>query len=137
VPVSVRVAPMYYATGQIIGAVEIFTDVTAQMKVARRAAKFEKLAFQDLLTGINNRRFIDLKIRQAILEVAEFKRQFGILAIDVDYFKKINDLYGHEIGDQVLRSISRLLLSSVRPEDFVGRWGGEEFLALIADVFLA
>ncbi|HYL92237.1 MAG TPA: diguanylate cyclase [Alphaproteobacteria bacterium] len=133
VPVSVRVAPIRDSHGEITGAVEIFSDVTAQLKTNRRAAEFERLAFTDPLTRAHNRRFMALKVKQAILEITELDRRFGLLAIDVDYFKKINDVYGHDVGDRVLKALIKTLRACLRPSDVLARWGGDEFLVLLSD----
>lgn len=134
VPVSVRVAPMADGNGQIIGAVETFSDNSAKKDVERRAEEFETLAFRDALTGVANRRYLDLKLQQAIQEVEKLGRKIGLLMIDVDYFKQVNDTYGHATGDTVLRTVCQTLAHGMRPKDIVGRWGGEEFLVLAMDV---
>lgn len=133
VPVSVRVAPLRDAAGLIVGAVEIFTDVTEKKKIERRVGELETLAFYDPLTGLLNRRFVELKLKQAILEHEELGRNYGILMIDVDRFKQLNDTAGHDAGDAVLGAVSGTLLHSLRAVDIVGRWGGDEFLVLLAD----
>ncbi len=134
VPVSIRVSPVTENQGAIAGAVEIFTDVSARKKLERRAAALEKLALNDELTGIPNRRYTQLKIRQAIQDTRHLGRSIGILMIDLDHFKQVNDSYGHELGDTVLQTASRTLANGLRPRDFLGRWGGDEFLAIVADV---
>lgn len=134
VPVSVRVSPITNSSGAVVGAVEIFTDVSAKKRLERRAVTLEKMAFNDVLTGIPNRRYTQLKIREAIQETRHFARSIGIVFIDLDDFKRVNDHYGHDLGDVVLRTVSRTLSGGLRPGDFVGRWGGEEFLAIVLDV---
>ena len=79
----------------------------------------------DYLTGIVNRRGIDIAMKRAISDCKE--REFAAIMIDVDYFKKINDTYGHKAGDEVLESIASVLRSSFDDEDVVGRFGGDEF----------
>jgi diguanylate cyclase (GGDEF)-like protein/PAS domain S-box-containing protein len=134
VPVSVRVSPILDSSGAVVGAVEIFTDVSAKKQLERRAVTLEKMAFNDVLTGIPNRRFTQLKVKEAIQETRHFARSIGIVFIDLDDFKLVNDRYGHDRGDVVLRTVSRTLSNALRPGDFLGRWGGEEFLAIILDV---
>jgi two-component system cell cycle response regulator len=96
---------------------------------AREDMRFN--ATHDTLTGLFNRRVIlDLLGR----ELARTQREQGCTSIlmgDVDYFKKVNDTYGHMVGDEVLMEIARRLLASVRSYDFVGRYGGEEFLIVL------
>lgn len=137
VPVSVRVAPLRDTTGLVVGAVEIFTDVSEKKKVERRVGELENLAFCDPLTGLLNRRFVELKVTQAILEHREFSRNYGLLMIDVDRFKQVNDTVGHDAGDAVLCAVSQTLVRSLRALDIVGRWGGEEFLVLLVDTAAA
>jgi diguanylate cyclase (GGDEF)-like protein/PAS domain S-box-containing protein len=134
VPVSVRVAPIVDSAGDIVGAVEVFSDRTAKKNIERRVGELEHLAFHDALTGVPNRRYVELKVKQAIQEVEQFGRRVGLLMIDVDHFKQVNDNYGHEIGDDALRAVCTTLTHVLRSGDTVGRWGGEEFLAIVSDV---
>jgi diguanylate cyclase (GGDEF)-like protein/PAS domain S-box-containing protein len=134
VPVSVRVAPIADSAGSIVGAVEIFSDVTAKKNTERRVGELESLAFCDSLTGVPNRRYVEMKVEQAIQEVEQFGRSIGLLMIDVDHFKLVNDRYGHGTGDDVLRAVCKTLAHSLRSGDTVGRWGGEEFLVIVMDV---
>lgn len=133
VPVSVRVSPIVDDAGCIVGAVEVFSDVSAKKKAERRAGELENLAFHDLMTGVPNRRYIEMKVEQAIQEVKEFGRRIGLLMIDVDHFKLVNDQYGHNTGDDVLRAVCKTLTHGLRAGDSVGRWGGEEFLVIVMD----
>jgi diguanylate cyclase (GGDEF)-like protein/PAS domain S-box-containing protein len=134
IPVSVRTSPITDSKGAVVGAVEIFTDVSDKKKLERRAATLEKMALNDALTGIPNRRYTQLRVRQAIQETRHFGRSIGILMFDLDQFKRVNDTYGHDLGDAVLQTASRTLANGLRPADFLGRWGGEEFLAIVLDV---
>jgi diguanylate cyclase (GGDEF)-like protein/PAS domain S-box-containing protein len=134
VPVSVRVSPVRDSSGTIIGAVEVFRDISVQKDLERRASELETIAYQDPLTGLSNRRHIELKMHQALQEVEEFGRRAGLLLLDVDFFKRVNDRFGHACGDAVLKAVADTLLHSLRPGDSVGRWGGEEFLFLAMDV---
>jgi diguanylate cyclase (GGDEF)-like protein len=77
---------------------------------------------------------LELKVGQAMQEVEQFGRTIGLLMIDIDKFKQVNDTYGHETGDVTLRTICNTLSHNMRPGDTVGRWGGEEFLVLTVDV---
>ena len=137
VPVSVRVAPIKDNNGHIIGAIEVFTDVTAKKHIERRAEELECLAHIDALTGVANRRFVELKLQQALQEVQQFGRGVGLLMIDIDRFKNVNDTWGHQTGDLVLQAASNTLVHNLRPTAVVGRWGGEEFLIILSDMNLA
>ena len=134
VPVCVRVAPITNQSGQIVGAVEIFNDVSARKQVERRVRELEGIAFRDTLTCLPNRRYVELKVKQSLEELRQFERPFGLLMFDVDHFKQVNDRYGHDTGDAILKVISETMTKSLRANDIVGRWGGEEFLAVLLDV---
>jgi diguanylate cyclase (GGDEF)-like protein/PAS domain S-box-containing protein len=134
VPVYVRIAPIVDSAGCVVGAVEVFSDLTAKKTMERRVGELEGLAFLDPLTGVSNRRYTELKVGQAIQEFEQFGRKIGVMMIDADHFKRVNDAYGHETGDEVLRAICKTLTYNLRPGDTVGRWGGEEFLVIVTDV---
>lgn len=134
VPVCVRVSPIAAENGAIIGAVEVFSDISAQKQLERKADVLENLAYHDALTGVANRRYIELKIQQAIQEVEHFSRSYGLILVDIDHFKSVNDSNGHGTGDAALKAVSSTLSRAIRPGDIVGRWGGDEFLLLIRDI---
>jgi diguanylate cyclase (GGDEF)-like protein/PAS domain S-box-containing protein len=134
VPVCVRISPVKDERGSIKGAVSIFSDGTAIRSLEKRACELEALAYSDALTGVANRRYIDLKVQQAIQEVDLFNRAYGLILIDIDHFKTINDTCGHAGGDAVLRAICEGLARCLRPTDVLGRWGGDEFVILARDV---
>ncbi|MCQ2957862.1 MAG: GGDEF domain-containing protein [Candidatus Gastranaerophilales bacterium] len=94
-------------------------------------AEIEKFATQDALTGLNNRRSLDLRINQ---EVAVAKRKnlpLCVMMLDVDFFKKANDTYGHYVGDVVLKHFAEIINDEVREYDFPARYGGEEFFIIL------
>jgi diguanylate cyclase (GGDEF)-like protein len=134
VPVSVRVQPIRDANGSITGALEIFSDDTAQNDARRRTEAMRRMAFLDHLTQLPNRRFMEMALQTTLNEFQTHNDPFGILVIDFDQFKKVNDSFGHLCGDRVLQQAARTLASSLRPADAVGRWGGDEFLAIVRGV---
>ncbi|MBN1623273.1 MAG: GGDEF domain-containing protein, partial [Clostridia bacterium] len=93
--------------------------------------KLELVSQTDELTGLFNRRRMMDEIEKQIAYSQRYKNIFSIAMLDIDYFKNINDTYGHDIGDVVLREFSGLLSSKLRLSDFFGRWGGEEFVLLL------
>ena len=84
---------------------------------------------EDALTGATNRRMLNIELEDRI-ELAKTGSPFSAFMIDIDYFKKINDTYGHDVGDKVLKDVSNILQSSFRKEDVVARYGGDEFCVL-------
>ena len=97
-------------------------------------AELLNLATHDALTGVYNRRRFDEKISEYSLLFRRTGRPFALLLIDADHFKRINDTYGHAIGDDVLQQLAQLIQVSVRATDFVARYGGEEFAVLLPEV---
>lgn len=89
----------------------------------------------DELTGIYNRRFFEESMGKLADELARFDNALGVLMMDVDFFKRYNDTYGHAVGDDCLRAVAGAMKESVqRPEEFVARYGGEEFVAVMPGV---
>jgi len=134
VPVSVRTTPILDLNGKAIGAVEIFSDNTPKTVIAQKIKELEKMAMLDALTGLANRRYVEINIQTRLDEAQRYGWRFGVLLIDLDHFKKINDIYGHNIGDRALQFVSKTLLNNARVSDLVGRWGGEEFIAIIPNI---
>ncbi len=134
VPISIRVAPIRDEQGSTVGGVEVFTDNTPAAVALERLAELERLAYVDSLTGLANRRYVEITLKARLEELQRYGWRFGVLFIDIDRFKDINDRYGHDLGDEVLKTVGRTLQNSVRPFDVVSRWGGEEYVAVIANV---
>ena len=88
---------------------------------------------RDPMTGLNNRRFLEEYVETLVSSVHRKRAHVAILMLDLDYFKMVNDTYGHDAGDAVLKSLSTLLKQSVRASDLVIRYGGEEFLIILID----
>lgn len=104
-----------------------------QDELRARNAELDRVSRIDTLTGIYNRRHLDEHMRQAIAAARRHDRNVGVLLIDIDHFKDVNDRYGHLAGDAVLREVATRLQSTQRTEDALGRWGGEEFIAVLSD----
>ncbi len=98
---------------------------------ARRLQHLEYISMTDSLTGLYNRRYMEKLISQEYDQYLRTGSGFALASADIDFFKNVNDIYGHDIGDTVLRSIADEILGSVRTYDTVARWGGEEFLILL------
>lgn len=127
-PVVVQAGVIRDSDGAICGAVETFHDDSRGRDRDRQLAAASRDALTDALTGLANRRMLNHVLRQHVDEYQRYGRPFAVLYADIDRFKNINDAYGHDIGDQVLRMVARTLDESTRPSDTVGRWGGDEFL---------
>lgn len=100
----------------------------------RNEELLEYQAFHDALTGLPNRTSLEKYLRQTLREAASTQELVAIMFLDIDHFKKVNDTLGHSMGDQLLRSFANRLHSSLRGDDFIARWGGDEFTAIIPHV---
>jgi len=105
-----------------------------QRLVEARTAELQRLAVTDSLTGLLNRGAIMKKLNEEALRARNNSAPLCIAIVDLDHFKRINDTLGHPAGDEVLREAARRFTGSVRTTDFVGRYGGEEFLIILRDV---
>lgn len=123
-----------------IGVLAMFRDVTAQRAAEeareRLLAELAARATTDALTGLKNRRAGSEALHAEMERARRYTRPLSVVLFDIDYFKKINDDFGHEAGDNVLRAFARVLESSARSTDVVVRWGGEEFLAIVQEADL-
>ncbi|MEJ5360991.1 MAG: GGDEF domain-containing protein [Spirochaetota bacterium] len=119
----------WYSNGAQIGAIEIFYPVLYQQQKIKQ--DLIKLALIDPLTGVFNRRGFESLYYPRYLEMKMTKPYTGILFFDIDNFKKLNDTYGHECGDAVLKTVSQTFTNNVRAYDIVTRWGGEEFSIIL------
>ncbi len=133
-PVSVRVNSLTDSDGNIVGGIELFTDISSEKANQLRIEELEKWAFIDNLTQLANRNYIQREIQAKFEEKKRFNIPFGILFMDIDRFKRFNDTYGHDVGDRVLEFVAKTFVSASRPFDLYGRWGGEEFLGIIRNI---
>lgn len=115
-------------------AIEFFTDTPDEKSMQEEYHQLKKDIIRDPLTQVYNRAFLDYQLDLCINEYMTFKTEFGILFVDIDYFKKVNDTYGHTAGDNVLKTVSKTLTANFRRTDYIGRYGGEEFLIILRDI---
>jgi diguanylate cyclase (GGDEF)-like protein/PAS domain S-box-containing protein len=134
IPVLVRVAPIHDRDGKITGAVEIFSDNSNRTADQQKIEELQHMVFLDPLTALANRRYLDISLRSRLEEMNRYGWGVGLLFFDVDHFKNFNDRYGHEVGDEVLKMVAKSLSNCSRVYDTVGRWGGEEFVAIITNI---
>lgn len=131
IPVKVKSIPVYDDNDNIVAAIEVFTDERFKQETHQENRKLKEMLVTDPLTQISNRRYLDFHLSSSKNEANEFETTFGLLFIDIDNFKEVNDTYGHDVGDEILKLISRTIASNIRGDDKLGRWGGEEFIAVI------
>jgi diguanylate cyclase (GGDEF)-like protein/PAS domain S-box-containing protein len=136
VPVNVTVTAIRDAAGNIIGGLETFNDNTHAMSALQEMESLRAQALLDPLTGVGNRRYTGQVLEVKLLEARQHQNHLAVVFLDIDHFKLINDRYGHPAGDVVLRMVARTLANAMRVNDFLGRWGGEEFVAILPGVHL-
>ncbi|MHB1398399.1 MAG: sensor domain-containing diguanylate cyclase [Trichloromonadaceae bacterium] len=134
VPVSIRICPLRDDHGAIIGAVELFSNNSQMLAITQRMKELEELALLDSLTRLANRRYLEMTLEQRCSEMDRYQWPCGLILLDIDHFKAINDEHGHLVGDEMLCTVAQTLLSNSRSFDLIGRWGGEEYVALMRNL---
>ncbi len=122
------VTPISEEEGEVFGYTVIFHDISDKKRI-------ELLSITDPLTKLYNRhKFNEVFEKMVLRRHWDEKHTFGIIIIDIDHFKRINDTYGHQVGDHVLIEVAHVMSKTVRVGDILARWGGEEFVCLLPDV---
>ncbi|GAB1428624.1 GGDEF domain-containing protein [Aminivibrio sp.] len=134
IPVSLWSLPFEDEDGQVVGAIELLSEINPERNIRLRMEELERNALLDPLTKVPSRRHLDAELAALFTLWEKRKVPFGVLFLDIDHFKRFNDTWGHDVGDEVLIAVGRALLGSVRPFDILGRWGGEEFLGLFPNI---
>ena len=134
VPVWVRATAVHDEAGQVDGTVEVFSDNSLLVAALRQVDELSVEVETDPLTELGNRRSMLARLDAYGAERRQREAAAGVLFIDIDHFKNVNDTYGHEIGDRVLKMVAQTIGQNVRSSDWAARWGGEEFLVLLPRV---
>ena len=110
--------------------IELLKDINQKLEfeVEKRTEELEHIAITDGLTQLYNRTKMDMELQKLEGIYKRYGRVFSVIMIDIDYFKSVNDTFGHQVGDSVLKQFAKILKENIRNTDFIGRWGGEEFL---------
>jgi len=124
-------APIHDRAGRVTGAVIVFHDVSAARAMS---VQMTHSAQHDVVTNLPNRLLLNDRITQSLALARRQSRPIAVIFLDLDHFKYINDSLGHAIGDALLQSISKRLLTSVRASDTVSRQGGDEFVILLSEI---
>lgn len=134
VPVSVRVTPVTDDENEVVGAVEIFSDSSQRIDTLTELELLRNEILIDGLTGVGNRTVAELILGAYLQQLRFNDAPFGVLFLDIDFFKLVNDTFGRDVGDHVLKMVSGTISSLMRPSDMVARWGGEEFLIIVPNI---
>jgi len=127
---SSTMGPLRADDNSISGLFLIVHDVT---ELATYEQKLVEMNTKDALTGIYNRRFLTTRLKEECERQQRYSRPLSLIMIDIDFFKKVNDTYGHQCGDLILKSVAAKAASVVRKTDFIARYGGEEFCCLLPE----
>ncbi|WP_157703035.1 sensor domain-containing diguanylate cyclase [Alkalispirochaeta alkalica] len=120
--------------GKIVQLVGASRDITTEKRLQER---LRTLSEQDALTGIANRRKIQDELSRETTRALRYESPFSVIMADLDHFKAVNDTLGHDAGDAVLKETASIMAAALRPNDHLGRWGGEEFLILLPETDLS
>lgn len=121
--VKLTIDPIFNDKGEKVGYSSYKENITDKKEL-------EYLSNHDPLTGLYNRGYFQREITKKIKSADRYDQNFGLIMFDVDYFKQVNDTHGHDIGDNVLKVLSQAVLESIREDDILARWGGEEFIVI-------
>jgi diguanylate cyclase (GGDEF)-like protein len=106
-------------------------ELGGPIRIVTLVEQTERLASHDTLTGILNRRAFSAALEREFAQADRLASEVGLLLLDVDKFKTVNDTHGHHTGDDVLEAVGKLLPANLRPYDYTARWGGEEFVVAL------
>jgi diguanylate cyclase (GGDEF)-like protein len=138
---SALISPIIDANGVVTHYLAVKEDITerklAEKKILLLQEELREQAIRDPLTGLYNRRYLNEFMEHELARAVRERYSVCFVMIDIDHFKKINDTFGHDAGDLVLRKLATQLLSQARAVDLICRYGGEEFLAILPNVTAA
>ena len=129
IPIKVNIYPIK-ENGGIIGAIDVFTPNSPNVYEEELIEKLANSATRDRLTGLPNRVNIESYAEYCFSEMKRFSKKFCFAFMDIDNFSNFNNTYGHELGDEVLKTVSKSIMHMIRRSDMFGRWGGEEFVGI-------
>ncbi len=130
-PIVLKAAPLLGPGGSLLGVVHIFQDNSLNELIYQNLEELKKQVYVDRLTGLFNRQYLEMRIAGRLDELRRYGWGFGLIFIDIDHFKDVNDRHGHATGDEILKLVAQTFQANTRPSDVFGRWGGEEFVGLI------
>jgi diguanylate cyclase (GGDEF)-like protein len=127
-----------YVAGMATGIIErLAAIITVALQNTLNQYRLRQAGLTDPLTALNNRRFFEQRLVEEFDRARRTRRPLCCLMIDIDFFKQVNDTYGHQVGDKVLQSVSKTMVEQMRRTDVLARYGGEEFVVLLPETLAA
>lgn len=127
-----RLVEFYLASGLWMAMLYILGTLKTRLaRMTTRMGEMERMAHRDALTGVGNRRHMEVRLTQQLEQFQRYGMAWAVILLDIDDFKRVNDLHGHEVGDSVLQQVAQLVQHDLRDTDQLARWGGEEFLIVV------
>lgn len=120
---KVSISPDFDKNNLLVGYIGFYENIDEKIR-------FKKNSETDILTSLPNRFKLNELLLQEERRSTRYKQEFSVILVDIDHFKEVNDTYGHQVGDAILKEFSNVLINNIRSIDVVGRWGGEEFLVV-------
>ena len=133
-PMQVRCIPLLNQENNVVGAARIFNVTHIREDINLKLKELGQFAYLDSLTSIPNRRYMEEMLQEWLQPHNRKNIVCAVVIGDIDFFKNVNDKYGHETGDLVLKKVADTLRQNLRAADIVGRWGGEEFLIMLQEI---
>lgn len=131
---QLTVSALYQKNKELMNSQDIILKINDELEIKNKI--LENLATHDVLTGVYNRRKLEEIMLEEYQKHKRYKTPYSIIMFDIDNFKYVNDTFGHDVGDDILKLASRLVSENVRKADTFGRWGGEEFIILLFNTVL-
>jgi diguanylate cyclase (GGDEF)-like protein/PAS domain S-box-containing protein len=128
--VRVRATPLVDDDGEIVGAAELFNVDRSSEAFRQQMYELQSLAFTDPLTRLANRQYLEQSLSRQMTDAAAFDWRLGLILIDVDHMRKINDTFTHAVGDRVLEIVAHDIVENLRSFDIAGRFGADRFLVM-------
>jgi len=123
--------PITSAKGETIGGLGIIEDITDRK---RTEETIRRMAYHDYLTGLPNRKLFSDRLSMALAQAQRNKKRVAVAMLDLDHFKEVNDILGHDVGDLLLKAAAERLSAALRKGDTVARFGGDEFVLILPDL---
>jgi len=134
IPVRLKILPAINSEGRAVGIAQIFTSASPAITIPLRVPELEKMQLLDLDTGIPNRLYMEMYLKNKINEYQKYNIPFGLIFADIDNFNKVQERFGRFNGAKLIRMIARTLQKNIRYLDMVARWDNEEFLICLLNI---